>query len=93
MKNLLCIFMGGDRKLDDAFTAVRELTRVFVTKCYITKAGTKIIGVERIRQELPGVEIISDNANADPHQLSLWADVLLVPVLTLNGLSKIVSLM
>jgi deoxyribose-phosphate aldolase len=93
MKNLLCIFMGGDRNLGQTFTAVKELTRLFVVKIYVTKAATKIIGVERIKNELVGCEVITADNNIDPHQLSLWADVLVVPVLTLNGLSKIVTLM
>lgn len=85
--------MGGDRNLADAFSAVNELTKNFVIKCYVTKAATKIIGVDRIKRELQGVEIITADTEVDPHKLSLWSDVLVIPVLTLNGLSKIVSLM
>lgn len=94
MKNLLCIFMGGDRNFEDAFSAVQKLSVNFIIKCYVTKAGTKIIGIDRIKRELQGIEIITGNGeNVDPHKMSLWADVLVIPVLTLNGLSKIVSLM
>ncbi len=85
--------MGGDRNLDTAFTAVRELTKIFVTKIFVTKSATQIIGIERIKREIPGIEIIDGNNKINPNELSLWADVVVVAVLTLNGLSKIVSLM
>lgn len=94
MKNMLCIFMGGDRNLDTTFSSVRELSKLFIIKSYVTKAATKIIGVDRIKRELPGVElIVADTKEVNPHELSNWADILVIPVLTLNGLSKIVSLM
>ncbi|MFQ3579368.1 MAG: deoxyribose-phosphate aldolase [Bacteroidales bacterium] len=94
MKNLLCIFMGGDRNLEEAFNAVRELTKIFVVKIFISKSATQIIGTEKIKSELKGCEVIVPNGEyIDVHKLSHWADVLVIPVLTLNGLSKIVNLM
>ena len=94
MKNILCIFMGGDRNLADAFSAVKELTKNFIVKILVSKSATQIIGVEKIKSELKGCEIIVPNGEyIDPHKLSDWAEILVIPVLTLNGLSKIVNLM
>jgi deoxyribose-phosphate aldolase len=86
--------MGGDRNLGDAFNAVKELNKNFVIKIFVSKSATQIIGTEKIKSELKGCEIIVPNGEyIDPHKLSNWADVLVIPVLTLNGLSKIVNLM
>ncbi len=94
MKNLLCILMGGDRNLQTAFNAVKEFTKIFIVKIFVSKSATQIIGTEKIKSELRGCEIIIPNGEyLDPHKLSNWADVLVIPILTLNGLAKIVNLM
>ncbi len=95
MKKVLCILMGGDRNLEDVFKGINELSKNFLIKIFMTKAATKIIGVDRVKSEVKGIEIIVDDGTTkiDPYELSLWTDILVIPVLTLNGLAKIANLM
>jgi deoxyribose-phosphate aldolase len=90
-KKVLAIFMGGDRNLAASVSAVANIADRFETKLLLSKSAEKIIGADK----LAGIkaEIIHDDGKQNPVQISSWPDVLVIPVLTLNGLTKIAGLM
>lgn len=89
-QKILAIFMGGDRNLTDVISAVKKISENYETKILLTKSAEKIIGLEK----LSGIkaEIIKDDGNQNPIAISSWPDMLIIPVLTLNGLTKIAGL-
>lgn len=91
-KNVLVIFMGGDRNLDESLNAVREISRSHEVRVVVTKAASSVIGVERIRNTTSVSDLIVDDGKQDPVAISSWPDVLVIAILTLNGLSKIANL-
>ncbi len=91
-KKILVIFMGGDRNIDDALESVRQMSLSCEVKIVVTRAGSSVIGRERIKNTTGASWIILDDGKQDSLELSLWADVLVIATLTLNGLSKIANL-
>jgi len=89
-QKILAIFMGGDRNLTDVIFATKKISENYETKILLTKSAEKIIGFEK----LSGIkaEIIRDDGNQNPTEISSWADMLIIPVMTLNGLTKIAGL-
>ena len=88
---LLLIVMGGDRDVDTALNQVNILSQLGVSfKIYLTAAAEKIITRKKILNFCPG-EIISDS-NIWNRSILDEVGGIIVPVLTLNGLSKIANM-
>ena len=92
VKNILAIFMGGDRAIEESLAAMRSIAKGFKVKAFITRAAQSVIGLERIKQSTGITDIILDDGKQNPQQLSGECDLLVIPTLTLNGLSKIANL-
>ncbi|PKN00892.1 MAG: deoxyribose-phosphate aldolase [Elusimicrobia bacterium HGW-Elusimicrobia-1] len=92
-RKIMAVFMGGDRNLDDALSAVREIARAGnETKILITRSAASVIGVDRIKNTTGVSDVIIDDGKQNSVALSSWPDALVIATLTLNGLSKIANL-
>jgi deoxyribose-phosphate aldolase len=90
-KKLLLVFMGGDRNLDQTLVECKKLAGMFQTQALLTKSAQNVIGEAKVRQA--GIsQIILDDGRQSAVEISNWPDVLAVPVMTLNGLSKLAAL-
>lgn len=89
-KKILAVFMGGDRNLNEAILAVKKISENYETKILLTKSAEKIIGIEKFSNIK--AELLKDDGNQDPIAISSWPDILIIPILTLNGLTKIAGL-
>lgn len=91
IKKVLLIVMGGDREVDESLNQVKNIAGTGLElNAYLTKAAQRIIGTEKIRA--CGISrIISDNELWDRNIIDS-IDAVIVPVLTLNGASKIANM-
>jgi deoxyribose-phosphate aldolase len=88
---LLMIFMGGDREVQTALDEVKKLKNSGIRlDAYLSKAGERIITRNRVVGA--GIDnIIDDQSLWDKSALEKY-DAIVVPVLTLNGLSKVANM-
>ena len=89
-KKILAVFMGGDRNLETSVSAVEQISQHIETKVMLTKSAEKIIGMEKLSR-IKG-ELIKDDGRQNPVQISSWPDMVIIAIFTLNGLTKIASL-
>lgn len=90
-KKVLAIFMGGDRNLDKIVSAAQNISKNCAMRILMTKSAESIIGPQKISSIQ--AELIKNDGRQNPTEISSWPDILIIPVLTLNGLSKISNLM
>lgn len=87
-KEVLLIFMGGDREVDTSLEAVANLARQgIVFSAYLTSAAERLIGKERVLGA--GVKRIIGEYELWDRNILQKIDGIIVPVLTLNGASKL----
>ena len=93
-KKVLAVIMGGDRNIDAALKSLSGIARSNDTKVLVTRAASSVIGIEKIKSAVSGTgaEIILDDGKQNSIAISSWPDVLVIVVMTLNGLSKIAHL-
>jgi len=89
---ILAIFMGGNREVDIALQEVKKLSLAgFDITALLTKSAQRVIGETKVKST--GVsKIVLDNGQQNSLELAKGCDLLLIPVLTLTGLSKIAQL-
>ncbi len=90
-KEILLVFMGGDREVERSLGQISELSgRGAVFSAYMTPAAQRIIGRERVLSS--GVKrIVEENEMWDRSILDKISGII-VPVLTLNGAAKTASM-
>ncbi|MBN2407521.1 MAG: deoxyribose-phosphate aldolase [Elusimicrobia bacterium] len=91
-KNVLLIFMGGDREVETSLKQVRCLRDMGMKfRAFLTPAAERIIGKQKV-QEAGGCDIATEKEMWDRGFVEKL-DAVIVPVLTLNGASKIANML
>ncbi len=87
-KEILLIFMGGDREVDTALSELKKMAASGASfSAYMTSAALKLIGREKVIS--CGVErMVSESEMWDKSILDKCEGII-VPVLTLNGAAKV----
>ncbi len=90
-KEVLLIFMGGDREVESSLNAISSLSRQgIVFSAYLTTAAERIIGKDKVLAA--GVKRIIGEYELWDMKILQKVDGLIVPVLTLNGAAKIANM-
>jgi len=90
-KKILLILMGGDREVDASLRQVKILSELGADfTAYLTPAAEKIIGREKALSA--GVSEIIDGSAIWDRTLMERISGVIVPVLTMNGVSKIAAM-
>jgi len=87
-RSILLIFTGGDRLVDEALERVKELSGSGISfAAYLTPSAERIIGRNRVLSS--GCGEIIDSARIWDRALLDRFEAVVIPVMTLNALSKI----
>lgn len=90
-REVLLIFMGGDREVDTALKQIKCLSELNVNfSAYLTPAADHIIGREKVLNS--GVTTILTDSDIWDRRILDRIEAVIVPVLTLNGVSKIANM-
>ena len=89
---ILAVFTGGDKGIAEALSGIKKLAGEQESlTALLSKSAERIIGKEKISET--GVkEILIDDGRQNPYHLADLYDMLIMPVVTLNTLSKIANL-
>lgn len=86
----LAIFTGGTIGLEQSLSEIKQLQGLgFEFSVVLSRAAEKVIGIDRIKEQLGSSISIIDSQVSHPGKLLRESDLVLVPVLTQNTAAKL----
>jgi len=91
-KRVLALFCGGTIGAAEGISELKKLiAKGYKVGVTFTPAGSKVIGVDKIKSECGEIEVISNDISCPTAKILENQDVIVVPVLTQNSAAKIAN--
>jgi hypothetical protein len=89
-KKVLALFSGGAIGLRESLAEIKKIMEAgYDVKAVFTPAAERVIGSDLLKSYLGSIPIITEAEGQNPGTLIKGADIVIVPVLTLNSAAKL----